>query len=178
VHAVDYLDVTPWLQPERYGGRLVCHRSSDNSFDAVPDAAFDFFFSFGVLCHNNGQHVAEILAHSRPKMKPGGMAVHQYGEWSKLDAEGWERSGIPTAFKGLADDEIWWPRNSAAAMTRLAERAGWTVVTSDLRLLRRDGIILLGTGSSSGATATAARRPEGSPPSTSPSSGRSSSATS
>jgi hypothetical protein len=177
VHTVDFLDVTPWLQPERYGGRLVCHRSSDNSFDAVPDAAFDFFFSFGVLCHNNGEHVAEILDRSRPKMKPGAVAVHQYGDWSKLDAEGWERLGMPAAFKGLPDDEIWWPRNSAAAMTRLAERAGWTVVTPDLRLLRRDGIILLRTGSSSGAIATAAR-PSGPPRNTSPSSDRPSSATS
>ena len=106
VHTVDFLDVAPWLRPERYGGRLVCHRSSDNSFDAVPDAAFDFFFSFGVLCHNNGGHVAEILANSRPKMKPGGVAVHQYGDWSKLDAEGWERSGMPAAFKDLPDDQI------------------------------------------------------------------------
>jgi hypothetical protein len=146
VHTVDVLDVTPWLQPERYAGRLVCHRSFDNSFDAVPDAAFDFFFSFGVLCHNNGEHIAEILANSRRKMKPGGVAVHQYGDWAKLDAEGWVRSGMPEAFKALSDDEIWWPRNSAATMTLLAERAGWTVVASDLQLLRRDGLILLRNG--------------------------------
>ena len=178
VHTVDFLDVVPWLEPARYDGRLVCHRSRDNSFDAVADATFDFCFSFGVLCHNNREDIAEILANSRRKMKAGGVAIHQYGDWTKLDAEGWERSGMPAAFKDRPDDEIWWPRNTAAAMTALAEETGWTVVTPDLQLLRRDALIVLRAGSSSEAGVTDQIVSTGEPASTWPSSGRPSSSTS
>jgi SAM-dependent methyltransferase len=178
VHTIDYLDVTPWLEPARYNGRLVCHRSRDNSFDAVADASFDFCFSFGVLCHTNAGDIAEILANSRRKMRPGGVAVHQYGDWTKLDALGWERAGMPESFKDRPDDEIWWPRNSAATMATLAEQAGWTVIAADLQLLRRDALIVMRSGSSSDAGATRANPPEAAPANTSPSSGRPSSVTS
>jgi len=43
----------------------------------------------------------------------------------------------------MPDDEIWWPRNSRATMSRLATRCGWTVVSDDLGLLLRDSIIVL-----------------------------------
>jgi phospholipid N-methyltransferase len=143
LHTVDYLDVTPWLQPERYGGRLVCHTVRDNSFATVPDDAFEFFWSFGVLCHNNIEDIAAILSASLAKMRHGAAAVHQYGDWSKLDALGWQTFGMPASFQALPDDAIWWPRNSRAAMSRLAAECGWTVVTDDLDLLRRDSIIVL-----------------------------------
>jgi hypothetical protein len=178
VHTIDYLDVAPWLEPARYGGRLVCHRSCDNSFDAIDDGVCDFCFSFGVLCHTNVEDIAEILANSRRKMKAGGVAVHQYGDWTKLDAEGWERSGMPETFKARPDDEIWWPRNSAATMTTLAEQAGWTVIAADLQLLRRDALIVMRSGSSCDAGARDANPPAAAPASTSPSSGRPSSSTS
>jgi hypothetical protein len=143
VHTVDFLDVEPWLQPRRYDGRLVCHTVSGNSFACVADGHFDFFFSFGVLCHNNIEHIEEILTNSRPKMKAGGVAVHQYGDWDKLDARGWDRLPTSAGFKQQPDDAIWWPRNSSAAMSTVALRSGWTVVAADLDLLRRDGIIVL-----------------------------------
>ena len=95
VHTIDYLDVTPWLEPARYGGRLVCHRSRDNAFDAVADAGFDFCFSFGVLCHTNAGDIAEILANSRRKMKAGGVAVHQYGDWTRSMRKGGSDRACP-----------------------------------------------------------------------------------
>jgi phospholipid N-methyltransferase len=140
---VDFQDTTRWLNPADYRGRLTCFRVSDNSFDCIDDGIVDLFFSFGVLCHNNITHITEILRNALPKMKSGGYAAHQYGDWDKLEAFGWEKGGVPLEFKNKPDDEIWWPRNNRATMTRAALDAGWEVVNPDLDLLRRDGFILL-----------------------------------
>src|SRR5215469_16160020 len=96
VHTVDFHDVRGWIRPKRGGGRLVSYQVSDNSFSAVPDATFDFFWSFGVLCHNNAEHIREIFRNVRPKMKPGAFAAHEISDWQKLDRLGWGlRWGIP-----------------------------------------------------------------------------------
>lgn len=149
VTVLDYQDVAKWLKPDRYAGRLTCLRVSDNSFSAVADGSFDLFFSFGVLCHNNGADISEILRNSLPKMKRGGVAVHQYGEWNKLADYGWWRGGIPPRFQRRTDDEIWWPRNTREGMAAMAAEAGWTVLAADLDLVKRDGIIVLRRGGGS-----------------------------
>lgn len=143
VHTVDFQDVTRWLNPARYDGRLTCHRVTDNSMKGPPDRYFDVFWSFGVLCHNNQSSIEEILASALAKMKPGGLAVHEYGDWNKLNAYGWERGRIPLEFRSKPDEEIWWPRNDGESMVRIATRAGWEVVSADLALVQRDGIIVL-----------------------------------
>jgi len=143
LHTVDFQDVTQWLKPEDYSGRLICHRVLDNSFDGLPDQYFDVFWSFGVLCHNEASSILQILTHARGKMKPGAVAVHQYGDWEKLEEFGWDRGGVPQKFKSKNDEEIWWPRNDQRLMTRLATEAGWQVLDADLNLLRRDSLILL-----------------------------------
>jgi SAM-dependent methyltransferase len=143
LRTVDFQDVTPWLKPEQYGGRLVCHQTIDNSFADIPAGYFDFLWSFGVFCHNNQSAIAEILANTLKKMKPGAYAVHQYGDWQKLDAFGWRRGKVPVNFKRMPDDEIWWPRNDKDSMRTLAVAAGWEVLSADLGLIRRDSIILL-----------------------------------
>lgn len=143
VHVFDFQDTCTWLRPEIYGGRLVCHRVADNSFAEAPDNSFDFFWSFGVLCHCNVSLIADILANSLTKLKPGGMAVHQYADWKKLDLFGWERGGVPLEFKSLPDNEIWWPRNDKDKMASMARARGWEVIAGDLDLVGRDGLILL-----------------------------------
>ena len=143
VTVVDFQDVAKWLKPERYDGRLICLRVSDNSFSTVEDGSFDFMFSFGVLCHNDAEHIREILRNSLPKMKREGIAAHQYGDWNKLAAYGWRRGGIPARFQQQADDEIWWPRNTRERMSAMATETGWTILCPDLDLVRRDGIIVL-----------------------------------
>lgn len=143
LHVVDLQDVSRWLPAEIYKGRLTCHRVQDNSFDSVKDNYFDFFWSFGVLCHCNTDLIQEILKNALAKMKPGGTAVHEYADWDKLEQYGWEKGGIPSEFKKLPDNKIWWPRNNRQTMTSIAARAGWTVVTGDLGLVRRDSIIVL-----------------------------------
>lgn len=72
LHTVDFQDVSVWLRPDAYQGRLICHRVQDNSFNGVPDAYFDVFWSFGVLCHNDASSILDILRSARCKMKPGG----------------------------------------------------------------------------------------------------------
>jgi hypothetical protein len=143
VITVDYQDVRPWLKPERYGDRLECLQVQDNSFDSIEDGAIDFFWSLGVLCHHSTKDIREIFANARKKMRPSAYACHQYGDWNKLDQFGWQRGRIPVEFRDKSDDEIWWPRNSEQRMREIAEETGWTVLSGDLGLLKRDGLILL-----------------------------------
>lgn len=144
LHTVDFQNVEKWLKPENYNGRLFCHKIEDNSYYSnFKNDQFDFFWSFGVLCHNNVEQIEEILRNVLPKMKLGGIAVHQYADWEKLEKYGWEKGGVPLEFKNQPDDEIWWPRNTRTTMSSLASNLQWTVICSDLRLLKRDSIILL-----------------------------------
>lgn len=143
LHTVDFQDVTQWLSPDAYSGRLICHQVQDNSFRELPDGYFDLFWSFGVLCHNESASIREILHAARRKMKPGGVSIHQYGDWIKLEQFGWNRGGVPQTFKTQRDENIWWPRNDQQAMTKLAREAGWDVLCADLNLLQRDSLIFL-----------------------------------
>jgi len=144
LHAVDFHDVSAWIKPRDGSGELTCYQVTDNSFTQLPNSYFDFFFSFGVLCHNNAEHRGEILANSLSKMKPGGIAWHMIGDWKKLDTLDWGlRWGVPVKFKLMRDDEIWWPRNDAESFCAAAEAAGWEIVARDLNLIKRDSICVL-----------------------------------
>jgi phospholipid N-methyltransferase len=143
LHTVDYVDVSKWLDPSKYGGRLVCHQVLDNSFAEIPKNSFDVFWSFGVLCHNNIENIEAILVNARAKMKSGAVAIHQYGDWSKLDKYGWERGRVPREFRDKPDAEIWWPRNDQEQMSRAAVKAGWKIEVPDTGLLARDSMIVL-----------------------------------
>ena len=141
VETIDFVDVRQWLTPERFGGRLICHQVNDTSFSCVPDGAFDFFWSFGVLCHHTIEQITEVLRNARPKMKRGAVSVHEYADWDKFF-----ESGRMVNFPDLPetpDTENWWPSNNARAMTAAAEDAGWKVLFPDLNLFKRDGIIVL-----------------------------------
>ncbi|MFN4973361.1 MAG: methyltransferase domain-containing protein [Bacteroidota bacterium] len=140
---LDFQDVRQWLHPENYTMRMDNIQVSDNTFSAVPDNSFDFFWSFGVLCHNNINDIREIFKNSLPKMKSGAYAVHMYGDWDKLEKWGWKKGKVPLEFKNKPDDEIWWPRNNQQQMRKAAEDAGWEVITPDLGLVKRDSIIVL-----------------------------------
>jgi hypothetical protein len=143
LHTVDFQDVTQWLNPSVYAGRLVCHQVAENSFSELPDNYFNFFWSFGVLCHNEVDGIRKILTNARQKMKPGALSVHQYGNWLNLERFGWKRGRVPLDFKDKPDSKIWWPRNDQVAMTKVAQDSGWEVLSPDLGLVRRDSIILL-----------------------------------
>ncbi len=144
LHTVDFQDTAKWLEPNKYGGRLLCHQIDRNAdFSFLADNYFDVVWSFGVLCHNNVSSISEVLANSLPKVKPGAYAIHEYGDWEKLERYGWQKGGVPLDFKSKPDDEIWWPRNNQATMADLAHESGWQVITPDLDLVRRDSIIVL-----------------------------------
>lgn len=144
LHVVDFQDVEKWLKPEKHRGIIFCHKIEDNSYySTFKDNYFDFCWSFGVLCHNNLDNIEEILQNTLPKMKIGGIAVHQYADWDKLEKYGWEKGGISEEFKEKEDDEIWWPRNTQKQMYSLASNLGWRVICSDLELVKRDSIIVL-----------------------------------
>lgn len=144
IHTVDFQDLKQYLKPELYDGRLQCHQVNDNSFNCVADSYFDIFWSFGVLCHNNQDNIKTILSNALNKVKLGGIAVHQYGDWDKLEKYGWgEKSHIPADFKNKPDEEIWWPRNSQSDMRKIAEQSGWEIISIDLDLVKRDSICVL-----------------------------------
>ena len=143
VHTLDFVDVTKFINPRDYNGRLFCHIVTDNNYEFLPDGFFDFFFSFGVLCHTMPTERRDILRGALPKTRPRAYSVHQYGDWNKLEDFGWDRGGVPTEFRDMPDDKIWWPRNTSAMMAAAARAAGWRVITPDMDLLRRDGLILL-----------------------------------
>lgn len=140
---VDFQDVTPWLKPENYEGRMQCNQVFDNTFSCIEDESKDFFWSMGVLCHNNQTHIREILTNSLSKVKRGGYSCHQFADWKKLAAYGWKKGGVPEEFQNLPDDEIWWPRNDTESMAKIASEAGWHVKIADLGILKRDGLMLL-----------------------------------
>src|SRR5438105_3334978 len=138
---VDFLDVTDWLKPDTYSGRLVCHQVTDFSLSVLPNNHFDFCWSFGVLCHHTIEQIETVLLELLVKMKPGGVAVHQYAEWNKLFRSG---RSLPVSDLMLKPDtESWWPSNSRQAMAAVAEKSGWTVIFDDLDLFERDGVIVL-----------------------------------
>lgn len=139
--ALDFVDLRSSLRPEDYGGRLLFHQVWDFSFDSVRDNEFDFFWSFGVLCHHTIPQIAEILARSLSKLKIGAVAVHEYGEWNKLFRSG--RSRQFEACIHLPDSESWWPFNTKEAMASIAKQAGWEVLFDDLDIFDRDGVIVL-----------------------------------
>jgi len=143
VTTCDFQDVTPWLKPELYAGRLVCHHVTDNSFSCISDKSIDVFFSFGCLVHCNKDLITRILKNVHGKMKPDGVAIFNFSAWDKLEEFGWERGGVPLAFKNLPDDDIWWPRNTIKEMRELTEQANWTIRVEDMQFFRRDGIMLL-----------------------------------
>ena len=140
---IDFQDVLKWIRTEKYTGRLNCIKVKDNQYNELKNDYFDIFWSWGVLCHNNQDSISEILKNSFSKVKKGGVAIHQYGDWEKLERYGWKKGGVPLEFKTLADDEIWWPRNTQKEMVKLAKEAGWTVLNKDLGLVKRDSIIVL-----------------------------------
>jgi spermidine synthase len=37
LRTVDFQDVTQWIKPEQYGGRLICYRVKDFQLDVIPD---------------------------------------------------------------------------------------------------------------------------------------------
>ncbi|MCI0741917.1 MAG: class I SAM-dependent methyltransferase [Gemmataceae bacterium] len=144
VHTVDFQDVSPWLCPERYDGRLVCHQVADASFSCVPESHFDLYFSFGVLCHHQEELLRPLMQNALSKMKRGGIAIHQYSDWNKLDRLDWAKwTRVPPEFRKMPDEEIWWPRNTPERMAALCEDTGWTVLCPDVGCFQRDSVILL-----------------------------------
>ena len=141
VHAVDFQDIRQWINPSEYEGRLICYQVNDFDLTALPDAYFDIFFSFGVLCHHTVEQIRAVLKAALPKMRRGGIGVHEYAETNKF-----YRSGRIMAFPDLMTAEpekSWWPPNSLEAMAATAEAAGWTVIEADMELFERDGMALL-----------------------------------
>jgi SAM-dependent methyltransferase len=141
VTAVDFVDVTQWLDPSQYHGRLILHQVEDFDLECVPDDHFDFIWSFGVLCHHTVEQIGRVFSATLRKIKSGGVAVHDYGDWNKIYRSG--RIGRFERLFDLPDEEVWWPYNTKEATAATARQAGWEVIFDDLNLCERDGLIVL-----------------------------------
>lgn len=146
LHTVDFQDAQKWLNPSKYGNRLVCkqiNKIGDYS-KILKNNYFDFCFSFGILCHHNKKNIEDVLREILPKMKRKGISVHQYGDWDKLDTLSWKKMyAIPKEFKLKKESEIWWPKNNPKIMSKIATKLGYKVLSPDLGILKRDSIIVL-----------------------------------
>jgi len=117
---VDFVDVTDWLRPGDYAGRLTCHQVDDFSLSVLPDEQFDFCWSFGVLCHHTIEQIETVLTALIRKTKIGGVSVHQYADWNKLYRSGRPLQVADLIQKPTTDAESGWPSNSKEARAAAA----------------------------------------------------------
>lgn len=139
---LDFQNVSEWLNPEQYNGKLTNYQIDSNNYSFLKDNTFDLFWSFGVLCHNNIDSIYQIIHNVYPKLKKGAFVIHQYADWDKLEKYGWENGAIPLAFREKKDDEIWWPRNNQKVMQTILEANGFEVLQIDCGLVERDSIFI------------------------------------
>jgi len=139
---LDFQDVSKWLDNETYGKKLINYQIDSNNYEFLSDNHFDFFWSFGVLCHNNIDVIYQIFHNIYPKLKQGALLIHQYSDWDKLNNYGWDKGGIPPEFKNQRDDQIWWPRNNKITMKTLLESNGYEIIDIDCSLVERDSIFI------------------------------------
>lgn len=139
---IDFHNVSEWLNPKSYEGKLVNYQTDSNDYHFLRDNSYDVFWSFGVLCHNNIDSIYQILHNIYPKVKGGALLIHQYSDWNKLNGYGWDKGAIPSEFQDKRDDEIWWPRNNQIVMQTILEATGYEVMEIDCGLVERDSIFV------------------------------------
>lgn len=139
---LDFQDITQWIDIEECDSKLIPHQVNSMDYSFLNDNYYDFFWSFGVLCHNNIDSIYQIIHNIYPKMKKGSILIHQYADWEKLDSFGWAEGAIPIKFKDMRDDEIWWPRNNKKVMQTILEANGFEVISIDFGLVKRDSIFI------------------------------------
>lgn len=65
---------------------LTYHQVSDFSCSMLPDAHFDYVFSFGCLCHVSFDGITAYARNLRPKLKPGAHLFWMVGDYAKFNA--------------------------------------------------------------------------------------------
>ncbi len=68
------------------GGNVRYEQVSDFSLSCVPDAHFDYFFSFGVFCHIPFAGLTEYMTNLRRKLKPGAECFLMVADYEKYNA--------------------------------------------------------------------------------------------
>ncbi|MBN2964466.1 hypothetical protein JWV37_06720 [Sulfurospirillum sp. T05] len=139
---LDFQDVSKWINSVEDGPKVEHFQIDSFDYSFLKNDEFNFFWSFGVLCHNNIDSIYQIFHNIYPKMKKGAILIHQYADWEKLENFGWEKGGVPPAFKEKMDNEIWWPRNNQKAMRAILEGNGYEVLAIDCNLVQRDSIFI------------------------------------
>lgn len=139
---LDFQDISQWLDKKKHNNKLITYQINSNDYNFLKNNYYDFFWSFGVLCHNNIDSIYQIMHNVYPKMKKGALLIHQYSDWDKLERYGWKKGAIPKEFKNKIDDEIWWPRNNQIVMKTILEANGYEVLESDCGMVDRDSIFI------------------------------------
>jgi phospholipid N-methyltransferase len=139
---VDFQDVSKWIDPHSHHATITHYQVRATDYACLNNDKYDFFFSFGVLCHNNIENIYRILDESYSKLRGQAILVHQYSDWDKLEKYGWEKGEIPFHFKGKRDAEIWWTRNNQKTMQTVLESIGYRILSIDVNLVQRDSIFI------------------------------------
>lgn len=135
---LDFQDVSQWI----HGDKVRHFQVQDIDYAFLEEEYFDFFWSFGVLCHNNIDMIYRIMQEVYPKLRKNAILIHQYADWEKLYEYGWEKGAIPVDFQKMPDNQIWWPRNNKATMQTILEGVGYEILQIDCNLVGRDSIFI------------------------------------
>jgi hypothetical protein len=156
---------------EYLGDRSHVRYLVDGGFDwlDLPDAHFDYLFSFGCLCHLSPSKIDEYLGRLAPKLRSGTHGFLMYADYAKANAAraDWERLSYARTLQGLRavparialrvtrgarprypllqdSDDVprpgRWYDLGQQRMTDLLEDHGYAVVTPDVGILARDPI--------------------------------------
>ena len=93
------IDAAPGRRKRILGIRWAAGRSVAPSWTVpsttgdLPEAHFDYVFSFGCLCHLSPAKIDEYLGLLAPKLRPGAHCFLMYADYAKANAAkaGWER---------------------------------------------------------------------------------------
>lgn len=99
--------------------------NSGTDFPGVPDASIDYLFSFGVFVHLDADLIAGYLDHMRRILRPGGNAILQYADKTKI--MGRENTGFS--------------ENDPERMRAMVLARGFRIVEEDLTTLWHSSVV-------------------------------------
>ncbi len=114
-----YEELLGELRKNFHEQNMVFIKNNGTDFPGVPSRSIDFLFSFGTLVHLDVPLIEAYLNNMRDVLRPGGNAVLQYSDKSKIMAR---------MNSGFSD-------NSPAQMSEMVLKAGFRILEEDLTTL-------------------------------------------
>jgi len=126
LYVVDYYEqLLAELRKNFNKPNMIFVKNNGDDFPGVPDKAIDYLFCFGTFVHLEVDLIDRYLANIRRVLKPGGSAVIQYSDKTKI----------------LARDNTGFSDNTPDRMRQLVENNGFRIVEEDLTTLWHSGVV-------------------------------------